>query len=91
MGIQDHRSRYACNIYNAPVLTNELAIVYVPPQQTYTTTARSATIQFAASIITEQLPIVNTATFTDSFGTTLQRQAVAFIPKAWVYLPVMWR
>ncbi len=91
IGIQDtitHGLQYG---YNAPVLSNELAIVYVPPQQTYTTTARSATIQFAASIITEQLPILNTATFTDSFGTTLQRQAVAFIPTAWVYLPVMWR
>jgi hypothetical protein len=91
IGIQDtitHGLQYG---YNAPVLSNELAIVYVPPQQTYTTTARSAEIKFAASLVTDQLPIRNTATFTDSFGTTLQRQAVAFIPTAWVYLPVMLR
>ncbi len=91
IGIQDtitHGLQYG---YNAPVLADELAIVYLPPHQTYTTTARSAEIKFAAALITDQLPILNTATFTDSFGTTLQRQAVAFIPMAWVYLPVMWR
>ncbi|MBI5565070.1 MAG: hypothetical protein HY870_09250 [Chloroflexi bacterium] len=91
VGIQDtteHGLQYA---YNEPRLSNELAIVYVPPQQTYTTTARSAEIKFAASLVTDQLPILNTATFTDSFGTTLQRQALAFIPTAWVYLPVMLR
>lgn len=91
IGIQDtitHGLQYG---YNAPVLTDELAIVYVPPQQTYTTTARSATIQFAADLAPDQLPILNTATVTDSLGGSLQRQALAFIPTAWVYLPVMLR
>ncbi len=91
IGIQDtiaHGLQYS---YNEPALSNELAIVYVPPQQTYTSTARSVEIKFAASLVTDQLPILNTATITDSYGTTLQRQAVAFIPTAWVYLPVIRR
>lgn len=89
VGIQDtitHGLQYG---YNEPVLSNELAIVYVPPQQTYTTTARSATIQFAAVLEPDQLPLLNTATITDSWGGELQRHAVAFIPIAWTHLPVI--
>jgi uncharacterized repeat protein (TIGR01451 family) len=91
VGIQDTTEHGLQYSYNAPRLSNELAIVYVPPQQTYTTTARSVEIKFAARLAPEQLPIVNTATFTDSFGAMIQRWAVAFIPTAWVYLPVMLR
>ena len=91
VGIQDTTEHGLQYSYNTPSLSNELAIVYVPPQQTYTTTARSAEVRFAASLAPDQLPIVNTATITDSFGTILQRWAVAFIPKAWVYLPVILR
>ncbi|HTP07529.1 MAG TPA: kelch repeat-containing protein, partial [Anaerolineae bacterium] len=91
VGIQDtpeHGLQYS---YNTPSLSNELAIVYVPPQQTYTTPAHSAEVRFAASLASDQLPIINTATITDSFGTILQRWAAAFIPKAWVYLPMILR
>jgi hypothetical protein len=91
VGIQDTTEHGLQYSYNTPSLSNELAIVYVPPQQTYTTTARSAEVRFAASLAPDRLPMVNTATITDSFGTILQRWAVAFIPKAWVYLPVLLR
>jgi hypothetical protein len=91
VGIQDtveHGLQYS---YNMPSLSNELAIVYVPPQQTYTTTAHSAEVRFAASLAPDQLPIVNTATIMDSFGTIIQRWVKAFMPKAWVYLPMILR
>jgi uncharacterized repeat protein (TIGR01451 family) len=91
VGIQDtpeHGLQYS---YNAPFLSNELAIVYVPPQQTYTTTVRSAEVRFAASLAPDQLPILNTATISDSFGSIIQRWAAAFIPRAWVYLPLILR
>ncbi|HZY40828.1 MAG TPA: hypothetical protein VFF59_02410, partial [Anaerolineae bacterium] len=65
VGIQDTTEHGLQYLYNEPRLSNELAIVYVPPQQTYTTTARSAEIKFAATLAPEQLPIVNTATITD--------------------------
>ena len=91
VGIQNSATQGVQYSYNTPSLSNELAIVYVPPQQMYTTTARSAEVRFAASLVPDQLPIVNTATITDSFGTILQRWAVAFIPNAWVYLPVILR
>jgi len=89
VGIQDTTEHGLQYLYNEPRLSNELAIVYVPPQQMYTTTARSAEIKFAASLAPDQLPILNTATITDSFGTLIQRWAMAFIPKAWVYLPLL--
>jgi uncharacterized repeat protein (TIGR01451 family) len=91
VGIQDtpeHGLQYS---YDAPTLSNELAIVYVPPQQTYTTTVRSAEVRFAAALAPDRLPLLNTVTITDSFGAILQRWAVAFIPTAWVYLPVILR
>lgn len=91
VGIQDTTEHGLQYSYNTPSLSNELAIVYVPPQQTYTTTARSAEVRFAAALAPDRLPIVNTATITDSFGTILQRWAVAFIPTAWVYLPMILR
>ena len=54
VGIQDtteHGWQYS---YNTPSLSNELAIVYVPPQQTFTTTVRSAEVRFAASLAPDQ-------------------------------------
>jgi len=91
VGIQDTTEHGLQYLYNEPRLSNELAIVYVPPQQTYTTTARSAEIRFAARLALDQLPILNTAAITDSFGVMIQRWAMAFIPKAWVYLPILLR
>ena len=91
VGIQDTTEHGLQYSYNTPALSNELAIVYVPPQQTFTTTIRSAEVRFAASLAPDQLPLRNTATITDSFGAIIQRWAVAFIPKAWVYLPVILR
>jgi uncharacterized repeat protein (TIGR01451 family) len=91
VGIQDtpeHGLQYS---YNTPSLSDGLAIVYVPPQQTYSTTAHAAEVRFAASLAPDRLPLVNTATIMDSFGSILQRWAVAFIPTAWVYLPVIRR
>ena len=91
VGIQDTTEHGLQYSYNTPSLSNELAIVYVPQQQTFTTTVRSAEVRFAASLAPDQLPLRNTATITDSFGAIIQRWAVAFIPKAWVYLPLIWR
>jgi uncharacterized repeat protein (TIGR01451 family) len=91
VGIQDTPEHGVQYLYNAPSLANELAIVFLPPRQTYTTTARSTEVRFAASLAPDRLPIVNTATITDSFGLILQRWAVAFIPRGWVYLPVIRR
>jgi hypothetical protein len=91
VGIQDTPEHGLSYSYNTPALSNELAIVYVPPQQTYTTTARSAEVRFAAFLAPDQLPIVNTATIADSFGTILQRWAVAFNLKPGVYLPLILR
>lgn len=91
VGIQDTDTHGLQYSYNTPSLSNELAIVYLPPQQTFTTTVRSAEVRFAAALASDQLPLVNTVTITDSFGAILHRSAVAFIPKAWVYLPVVMR
>ncbi len=57
VGIQDTTEHGLQYSYNTPSLSNELAIVYVPPQQTYTTTARSAEVRFAAALAPDRLPI----------------------------------
>lgn len=88
IGLQDtftHGLQYS---YNTPALSDELAILYLPPQETYTYPARAAAVTYAVTATLDALPIYNIATITADTGVALERRAVVWLPSHWVYLPI---
>jgi uncharacterized repeat protein (TIGR01451 family) len=91
IGIQDNYEHGLQYSYNTPALSNEMAVLFLPPQQTYTYTAQATALSYAVSVSIDALPIMNTATISDSTGAVIQRSAVAWLVNHWVYLPVIYR
>ena len=78
--------------YNAPSLSNELAILYLPPSSTHTYLATFADITFAVTTpLTESAYITNTATITASTGAVYERSALVFPVRGRVYLPIVYK
>jgi uncharacterized repeat protein (TIGR01451 family) len=91
IGIQDsytHGLQYA---YNSPALSNEMAVLFLPPQQTYTYTAQSAEIHYVVTASFGLNSIVNTATISDNTGAVFQRSITTWLPSHWAYLPISLR
>ncbi len=79
VGIQDSPELGMQYSYNEPAISDRLAILYVPPQQSITYTANFAEVTFAVTpemVLPDRTPITNTATITSSLGQTLTREAV---------------
>jgi uncharacterized repeat protein (TIGR01451 family) len=66
--------------YNTPSLSDGLAILYVPPDSSYTYIGNEVEIGFAVqvnAVLPDRTPITNTATIASSSGQTIERQTVA--------------
>ncbi len=80
VGIQNTPSQGKQYSHNTPALSNELAILFLPPGKTVTYPVRVVDVRFAVTTDTpvpDRTPITNTAVINSSAGDSLTRQVVA--------------
>jgi len=80
VGVQGSATSGIQYSYNSPSLSDRLAILFVPPDQTITYTGDYVDISYIVALgrlYPDRTPIVNTATITSAFGQVITREAVS--------------